>query len=167
MRRKRKMAKWSKYCVVYKFPEENCEVTPRKDCGRSRASAERLAEGIRNSINTSSLVDECCYGDWEKLRQSVRVVPEGDVRGIGSLDSSKRCTCPRALKHGLARKEHLKPSQVNKSELRKGIKVEMEHTSDRCTAQCIAMDHLAEIPDYYTRLARMERQAKTEGKYRG
>jgi len=73
---------------------------------------------------------------------------------------TKRCTCPKALKHGLARKERLKPSQVNKSELRKGIKVEMEHTSDRCVAQCIAMDHLAEIPNYYTLLAKMERDAK-------
>jgi hypothetical protein len=41
-----------------------------------------------------------------------------------------------------------------------GIAVEKEHTSSRCVAQCVAMDHLTEIPDYYTRLAGMERAAK-------
>lgn len=71
-----------------------------------------------------------------------------------------RCTCPKALKHGLARKENVSPRDVNKSQLRKGIKVEMEHTNDKCVAQCIALDHLAEIPDYYTRLAKMEKEAK-------
>jgi len=37
-----------------------------------------------------------------------------------------------------------------------GIKAEMEHTKDRRVAQRIAMDHLAEIPDYYSRLTKME-----------
>lgn len=49
---------------------------------------------------------------------------------------------------------------VNDEELKKGIKVEMEHTTDKAIAEKIARDHLAEIPDYYTRLAAMEKQAK-------
>jgi hypothetical protein len=37
-------------------------------------------------------------------------------------------------------------------ELEKGIKIEMEHTKDRKTAETIAKQHLSERPDYYKRL---------------
>ena len=49
-----------------------------------------------------------------------------------------------------------------KKELEMGVKVEMEHTNDDELATEIAMDHLYEIPDYYTRLKKMESDA--EGK---
>ncbi len=44
-------------------------------------------------------------------------------------------------------------------ELEMGIKVEMEHTTNPLISRKIALDHLVEIPDYYTRLARMESEA--------
>jgi hypothetical protein len=40
-----------------------------------------------------------------------------------------------------------------------GIEIELEHTDDREIAKKIALDHLAEIPDYYTRLKKMEDEA--------
>lgn len=43
-------------------------------------------------------------------------------------------------------------------ELLEGIKFEREHTDDNLIALEIAMDHLERIPDYYSRLSRMERQ---------
>ena len=46
------------------------------------------------------------------------------------------------------------------SQLRRGVKVEMEHTNNPRVAKEIAKDHLTEIRDYYTRLAMMERRAK-------
>jgi len=45
------------------------------------------------------------------------------------------------------------------NELDMGIKVEMEHTTDPLISRKIALDHLKEIPDYYTRLAKMEKEA--------
>jgi len=39
-----------------------------------------------------------------------------------------------------------------------GIKVEMEHTSNPMMSKKIALDHLAEFPEYYTALAEMERK---------
>lgn len=45
-------------------------------------------------------------------------------------------------------------------QLAMGVKVEMEHTDDPAIARRIAMDHLAEFPDYYTRLAKMEHEAE-------
>jgi hypothetical protein len=51
-------------------------------------------------------------------------------------------------------------SEFDKDELAKGIKVEMEHTNDPEVAKSIARDHLSEIKDYYTRLLKMEAEAK-------
>lgn len=50
------------------------------------------------------------------------------------------------------------PRDVLKSELRKGIKVEMEHTRSRRVAREIACDHLTEDRRYYTKLARIHRE---------
>jgi len=50
--------------------------------------------------------------------------------------------------------------RVDMNELRMGIEVEQEHTGDMREAGKIAMDHLREFPDYYTRLTKMEERAK-------
>lgn len=42
-------------------------------------------------------------------------------------------------------------------QLAKGIKVEQEHTEDMALAREIALDHLAEFPDYYDRLKKAEK----------
>jgi len=49
--------------------------------------------------------------------------------------------------------------KFNEEEIKMGIKVEKEHTDDDSIAVEIAKDHLAEIPDYYTRLKKMEDEA--------
>jgi hypothetical protein len=48
------------------------------------------------------------------------------------------------------------------NQLLMGIKVELEHTSDRMLALEIATDHLEEFPDYYTRLKKMEEEAEKD-----
>jgi len=40
-----------------------------------------------------------------------------------------------------------------KHQLEMGLKVEMEHTDDTTKAREIALDHLMEDPEYYTKLA--------------
>jgi len=52
--------------------------------------------------------------------------------------------------------KHDVPHQQIKAEFKKGIKVEMEHTSDPSVAAEIALDHLVEDPEYYTKLNKME-----------
>ena len=47
-------------------------------------------------------------------------------------------------------------------EYQKGVKVEMEHTSDVKVAEEIALDHLYESPKYYTNLSRIEEIWKKE-----
>lgn len=94
-----------------------------------------------------------------------------------------------SIKHGLG--DNLSVSDVDKEELIKGIEIELEHVgkgveipydtikkfvenqlsgiSEKLphhdilqSSQDIAMDHLIEIDDYYTRLVKMEREAEEE-----
>lgn len=60
---------------------------------------------------------------------------------------------------GLSRDYH---GVFDEGELKEGTRIEMEHTINPLIAERIAMDHLAEIPDYYTRLKKMEEEAKIE-----
>lgn len=55
-------------------------------------------------------------------------------------------------------------SKFNSKELKMGIKIEAEHTDDSDVAKRIAKDHLFEFPDYYTRLKKMEDEAKKHWK---
>lgn len=49
-------------------------------------------------------------------------------------------------------------SKFDPEELALGIKVEHEHTSNAIIAKLIAKDHLTELPDYYSRLKKMENE---------
>lgn len=60
---------------------------------------------------------------------------------------------------GKANEKGFGKKDADPEQLRMGINVEKEHTPDAATAERIALDHLAEIPDYYTRLVKMEREA--------
>jgi len=55
-----------------------------------------------------------------------------------------------------------KPSDFSEDAIQKGIKIELEHTSDRELAKEIAMDHLDEFPDYYEELDKMEKKLKNK-----
>ena len=55
-------------------------------------------------------------------------------------------------------KKHKVPYHDLANQLRKGIKVEQEHTGDLAMAKEIALDHLAEFPDYYDRLEKAEKK---------
>ncbi len=56
----------------------------------------------------------------------------------------------------LAKKHKVDISVIN-SQLKKGIKVEMEHTDDPKIAREIALDQIREYVDYYDRLKKVER----------
>jgi len=52
------------------------------------------------------------------------------------------------------------------SQLNKGVKIEMEHTTDKQKAKEIAMDHLYEDPKYYDKLKKIEVDEKWSEKYK-
>lgn len=51
-----------------------------------------------------------------------------------------------------------KITDFDEKQIKKGMKIEMEHTRNKKMAQRIAMDHLVENPKYYTYLEKMERK---------
>jgi hypothetical protein len=63
------------------------------------------------------------------------------------------------LKHGSE-----PDSKFNAKQLKIGIKTEKEHTNNVGIAKQIVKAHLSEIPDYYTRLKKMEKTAKKSKK---
>lgn len=60
----------------------------------------------------------------------------------------------------ISEKENFTEKDADPQELKMGIEIEKEHTKDEDKARKIALDHLAEIPDYYSRLKKMESGAK-------
>ena len=66
---------------------------------------------------------------------------------LGGLADGKRC------------------SEFPQDQLKKGIKVEMEHTNDPKIAREIAKDHLTEDPKYYDHLEEMEKKYMADKRY--
>jgi len=61
----------------------------------------------------------------------------------------------------IAKKHGISVDKIKK-QIEMGTKVEMEHVDDKKLAAEIALDHLDEIPDYYDRLKKMEKDAGIE-----
>jgi hypothetical protein len=57
-------------------------------------------------------------------------------------------------------KKHKVPESDIRDQLKKGKKVEREHTGNDKAATDIALDHIDELPDYYDDLVKMEKKAK-------
>jgi len=69
----------------------------------------------------------------------------------------------RAAAYLLTGKGHyITPGMVDAWQLKEGIKVEYEHTKFKWVATIIALDHLYEFPDYYTRLLQLEKDAEAD-----
>ena len=63
----------------------------------------------------------------------------------------------------IAKKHRMDVSDIER-QLDMGVPIEHEHTRNKTLATDIALQHLDEIPDYYTRLKKMEASAKKEHK---
>lgn len=60
-----------------------------------------------------------------------------------------------AKKHGVS-------LDLIKKQLKMGLKVEKEHTSDSTAARITALQHLDEVPDYYSKLKKVEAQNESK-----
>jgi len=62
----------------------------------------------------------------------------------------------------IAKHHGLDNTDILKSNLQKGIRVEKEHVDNDDLATEIAKDHLMEFPDYYDRLEKLEKEAEKD-----
>jgi predicted RND superfamily exporter protein len=76
------------------------------------------------------------------------VVPGGLAKGLSLNDIAE--------KHGVS-------VDIMVAQFKKGISVEMEHTTDREVAKEITLDHLFEDPKYYDKLAKVEEYVDKKG----
>lgn len=119
---------------------------------------------FRNFIREGSEKDEKIYNAIMDFFADNPSPPDKDVHELAEklgMDAHKFETYIYALLGsilgtGEAKKKKITEKDVDKKELEKGIKVEMEHTKNKAIAKRITLDHLAELPDYYTRLTKME-----------
>jgi hypothetical protein len=88
-----------------------------------------------------------------------------DKGSVCSIHGKKKCPSVKSSKtvSEIAKKHRLEVSFIE-NQLKMGIPIEHEHTGDNNLARNIALQHLDEIPDYYTRLKKMETSAKKEHK---
>lgn len=77
-----------------------------------------------------------------------------------AIAKSKAKKAKELIPYGRAK--GMKPSDFDPKQIEKGKEIELEHTNNPNLAREIAMDHLTEIPDYYTHLEEMEQKAKKD-----
>ncbi len=80
---------------------------------------------------------------------------------LNNIFEEEDCGCDKDSKPVMSiskiAKKHGVLVSVIQDQLKMGIKVEKEHTTDKEEARKIALQHLAEKPDYYTKLKKVEK----------
>lgn len=90
-------------------------------------------------------------GDEDVEEREAPEVSESDIDEINKL-----------LPGGKSEEMGITEADVDADELAMGMEIEMEHTDDPAIAKRISLDHLSEFGDYYTRLKKLEEDAKKE-----
>lgn len=94
-----------------------------------------------------------------KKRTDIGISRKNDIPLVEQILFEMGCDCDMKSHMGvneIAKKHKTSPEKIEK-QLKLGIKVEREHTTDKREAEVIALQHLAERPDYYTKLAKVEK----------
>lgn len=137
------------------FEETNAEEMKRL-VQQLRKAADRRdynsMDAIKLNIRKLKGEMELRAANQKALAQSQRVFSES------GLDA--KTLSPKALAD-----LHKVPTREIIEQLKKGIKIEQEHTSDKKVATEIALDHLKEDPGYYDKLAKVEESKLVEGLY--
>jgi hypothetical protein len=123
----------------------------------NKIRGERIRSGLKK-LGVATLIAGTGYGAYRMYKNRQKKV--GNARE--SIDAAYANLIEREYLQG-GKADGMPDSAFPKDQLRKGRKVEREHTRSPRVANEIAKDHLAEIKDYYTRLAKMERRAKRAG----
>lgn len=113
---------------------------------KSRGEGDSQAQIIKWFLENPYPDDDAVHAFAEKIGMD----PDEFEKNIYGVVSS-------VLSEGFSKGKDIKHDS---DELKMGIEVEYEHTTNPLISRKIAMDHLVEIPDYYTRLKKMEDEAE-------
>lgn len=104
----------------------------------------------------------CTKGDVKDYLAALHA----NVDDVNESNKLKGGKADKLTPEDIAKKFKVTTSKIQ-AQIRKGIKVEMEHTKDREKAREIATDHVSEFADYYDRLEKMEDKASSYWKAKG
>lgn len=122
-------------------------ITPANDTHSSQ-------EEIKNALKmTGDAIKKTTPGSVEhKVLARKYEILKSHIKESSHLLNKKVMTIDQ-----LAKKHKVAPSHIAK-QLKMGIKVEKEHTTFFSAAKKIALAHLGEDPNYYTKLKKVERK---------
>ncbi len=130
---------------VKKITFENKEEILLEDEYKSRGESDIHGQIIKWFLENPYPKDDAVHAYAEKIG----IDPDEFERHIYMVLSS-------FLSEGYSKGKDIKHDL---DELKMGIEVEYEHTTNPLMSRKITLDHLTETPDYYTRLKRMEEEA--------
>jgi hypothetical protein len=97
----------------------------------------------------------CTKGNIDKYLAALHANANESIQEVNTLKGGK---ADNLSAKNIANKFKVSIDKI-KSQIQKGVEVEMEHTDDKEKATEIATDHVSEFPDYYDRLEKMEKKA--------
>lgn len=139
--------------------EEDAETTEATGSGSSgQYSGPLFSEPVKNTLFQPGTEMNV------KTKPKGGFVKEEEIEGGKAKDKSLMDLAKKHTKDRMTQKQS--PERIQKMydhlerQLKKGTKVEMEHTDDKKIAKEIAMDHLTEDPNYYNKLAKIHREGE-------
>ena len=134
--------------------------------------AKEVEENLSESASAENAVESLNKDGFKKEAQIDQLQPLDGVQNseaaLGTSPSLAAGKPPEQIvgtfmefaNGGRANEKGITETDVDPQELAAGTEIELEHTTDENTARRIALDHLSEFSDYYTRLKKMEEEAK-------
>ena len=147
--------------ILRKMAQQKSQV--KKQPGGGRIVYKRPADITGGSITDAEMVNlgfkwDNLYNKWRGTQaQWDRLYKDRGIRE-NSYPLDKPTPTPQQIirRHGISY-EHLI------DQLTQGVKVELEHTNDSQVAYQIALDHMSEDPDYYTKLSKAKLEEGASG----
>ena len=148
--------------LTYKAPSQDLPVSKDDDVNKGEDTVIKVpyhkTSDLENYLNSNLIPFEYSQynfgGDERRM-----VIPNLGDKENGKLQRSQvigylnKSGIPHDLEeYKLDVKPTVSIKDVDREELKRGIQVEKEHTTDNKTATRIALDHLSEDPKYYTKL---------------
>jgi len=128
----------------------------RRVARRFAGDDDELYDAVTDFLSTHPEPDDKVFHEWAEAHGY-------DTHEAEAAAYKLATKAANFLKGGRASAVGFTREDADPDELAMGIEIEYEHTPDKSTAQRIALDHLAELDDYYTRLKAMEAEGEDEG----
>lgn len=124
--------------------------------GYSRSLSEKIAAVHYPGFGRSRGIPRRFIQNHDRKGVVRRTRPNAMKEYLAQIPGLRKLQAEGFISHGTATAltDYLRGLAIPGKEFKAGIRHEMEHTRDPMVAGMIALDHLKETPDYYSRLKR-------------